>query len=63
MLLEVLMAVRRKAMRIIRHFLSKKYEIYFEPTRTFDLDRITSEKLPTLLFEGVEGRFLRCYVC
>jgi len=50
MLLEVLMAVRRKAMKIIRNFLSKKFEFYFEPTRTFDLDRMTVEKLPTLPF-------------
>jgi hypothetical protein len=50
MLLEVLMAVKRKVIKIIRHFLSKEFEIYIEPTRTFDFDRMTAEKFPTLPF-------------
>jgi len=62
MLLEVLMAVRRKAMKIIHHFLSKKYEIYYEPTKTFDLDRKQQRNFQSFLFEGVEGKFLRCHI-
>ena len=31
-------------------FVEKKFEIYFEPTRNFDLECMTAEKIPTLPF-------------
>ena len=49
-------------MKIIHHFLSKKYEIYYEPTKTFDLDRKQQRNFQSFLFEGVEGKFLRCHI-